>query len=251
VRILRLNLALWACVLLAGCKHGPTEKQQQASQIHYDLGIQAQQSGEAQEAYMEFQESLKLDPKFPEAHNAIAILLHVVFKRPEEAIPHYRQALELKPTFSEVKTNLANVYLDLGRWDEAIELYEQALNDMLYATPYIAQSNLGWALYKKGNVTKGIESLRAAVTTNPKFCLGYRNLGIIYEERGQLPEACLQFSHYRENCPEVADAYFREGMCLAKTGKTTEALERFTTCQSKASSTTLKDDCKLYADKLR
>ncbi len=61
----------------------------------------------------------------------------------------------MRPTFSEARTNLANVYLDQGQYDEAIKLYEQVLNDMLYPTPFIAQGNLGWAYYKKGDTVTG------------------------------------------------------------------------------------------------
>jgi type IV pilus assembly protein PilF len=243
------------CVALVSgafaCKHGPSEKQQQGAQIHYDLGIQAQQAGAVQDALREFQESLKLDPNFPEAHNAMAILLHLSFRRLDEAIDHYRQAIRIRPTFSEAKTNLANVYLDQARYDDAITLYEQALNDMLYPTPYIAQANLGWALYKKGETSRAIEQIRAAVTTNPKFCLGYRNLGLIFDERGDTQEACRQLTHYRESCPEVADAYFREGVCLAKLGQKDTARERFKTCQEKATSVSVQDDCRMYEERLK
>ena len=236
---------------LAACQHAPSEREVQGAQIHYDLGVQAQQSGEVQGALREYQEALKLDPNFPEAHNALGLLLHLSFARADDAVKHYRDALKVRPTFSEAKTNLGNAYLDLNRYDEAIQLYEQALNDMLYPTPFIAQGNLGWALYKKGEVERGLEQIRAAVTTNPKFCLGYRNLGLIQEEQGQVADACRQFARYRENCPEAADAYLREGVCLAKVGQKAEALERFKTCEQKAEASSTRDDCRLYRERLR
>jgi len=241
-------LAVLLCLCLAGCKHVPTEKEITGAQIHYDLGIQAQQAGDVQSAYKEFQAAEELDPGFAEAYNASGVLLHLAFKRPEEAIAQYKRALEIRPTFSEVKTNLANVYLDQARYDEAIALYQDALNDMLYATPYIAQANLGWALYKRGDtkrddVKKGIESIKSAVTINPKFCLGYKNLGLIYDEQGNTPDACKSFTRYRESCPEVADAYYREGVCLAKQGDNAGAKRAFAGCQTKNPSLSLKEDC--------
>jgi type IV pilus assembly protein PilF len=233
------------CLVLAvlgGCKHMPTEKEQQGAQIHYDLGVQAQQA-DPQTAFKEFEAALELDPYMVEAHNASGVLLHLSFGRQDEAIAHYRKALELRPDFTETKVNLANVFLDQKRYDEAIKLYEEALNDMLYRTPDFAHGNLGWALYKKGELRKAIESIRAALTINPKFCLGYKNLGIIYDEGGSTDEACKQFGRYRENCPEVADAHYREGVCLAKQGQTVLARQSFESCQAKATSDVLKDDC--------
>lgn len=243
------SFCLVALLGFAGCRHTPDEKALQNAQIHYDLGVQAQQSN-PQMALQEFQKALDLDPNFVEAHNAMAVLLHLSFNRPDEAIEHYRKAILLRPAFSEAKTNLGNVFLDQKRYDEAIKLYEEALNDMLYPTPFIAQGNLGWALYKKGEVKRGIDHIKASVTTNPKFCLGYRNLGIIYDEQGEVEESCLQLGRYRERCPDLADAYFREGICLAKTGKSVAARTNFETCEAKASTDAMKDDCRRLKDKL-
>ncbi|QRN93776.1 social motility TPR repeat lipoprotein Tgl [Archangium violaceum] len=246
----RLSPAWLLALVLMGCKHVPSEKERQGAEIHYELGLQAQQLGNVQEAYKEMQKALSLDPDYPEAHNATAILLHLAFNRPEEAIQHYKKALELRPAFSEAKTNLANVYLSQSRYDEAIKLYEESLNDMLYPTPYIAQGNMGWALYKKGETERALQSIRAAVTTNPGFCLGYKNLGIIHEETGNVSEACRSFGRYREACPDVADAYLREGACQVKQGKVEEARQSFTFCEAKAKSQVLKDDCRRLLEAL-
>lgn len=243
-----LTLALF--LLASGCKHVPTAKEREAAEIHHDLGVQAQQNGHMQEALSEYRKSLELDPDYPEAHNALGVLLHLAFGRPAEALEHYKKALEVRPTYSEAKVNLANVHLDQGRYDEAIKLYEQVLNDMLYPTPYFAHGNMGWAYYKKGDTARGVESIKAAVTLNPGFCLGYKNLGIIYTETGKTEEACRQFSRYRETCPDVADAYLREGVCQAKLGQLDAARESFTTCEAKAVQVTLKDECRTLREHL-
>lgn len=244
-----LSLAL--LLLASGCKHVPTAKEREAAEIRHDLGVQAQQAGHMQEALAEYRKSLELDPEYPEAHNAIGVLLHLAFGRPDEAREHYQKALEVRPTYSEAKVNLANVHLDQGRYDEAIKLYEQVLNDMLYPTPYFAHGNMGWAYYKKGDTARGVESIKAAVTLNPGFCLGYKNLGIIYTETGKTEEACRQFARYRETCPEVADAYMREGVCQAKLGQLDAARESFTTCEAKAATQmNLKDECRALREQL-
>jgi type IV pilus assembly protein PilF len=236
--------------VLSGCKHVPSEKEQQSADIHYNLGVTAQQAGNVQEALSEFQRAVEMDPDNADAQNALGILLHLSYRRLGEAIEHYQRAIELRPNFSEARTNLANVFLDKGQYDEAIKLYEQVLNDMLYPTPFIAQGNMGWAYYKKGQTEKALENIKAAVTLNPSFCLGYKNLGLIYEQTGHTEEACKEFSHYREQCPEVADAYLREGVCLAKLGQGDTAKERFETCESKASQKALKEECQRLREHL-
>ena len=244
-------LSLGAVALLSACKHVPTEKEMQGSSIHYDLCVQAVTHGNMQEAYAECEESLQMDETNSRAHNAMGQLLHLGFNKPLEAIPHYQRAIELDKQFSEAHVNLGNVYLSMGEYPKAIAEYEVALNDMRYATPYIAEANLGWAEYKRGNTEKAIDSIKSAITVNPKFCLGYRNLGQIYEDTGRLEDACTQFSHYREQCPDSADAYYRDGLCLAKLGRNDEARELFAQCEGKAPIGDLKDDCHRWSEQLK
>ena len=96
-----------------------------------------------------------------------------------------------------------------------------------------------------------MESIQMALTTNPKFCLGYKNLGLIHDEQGNTAAACEDYRHYRESCPDAGDAYFREGVCLAKLGKTEEALKDFAACQTKAVTPATKDECRSYQEKMQ
>jgi Flp pilus assembly protein TadD len=109
---------------------------------------------------------------------------------------------------------------------------------------------MGWAYYKKGDTEKAVENIRAAVTLNPNFCLGFKNLGIIHEQTGNTEEACKQFGTYREKCPDEADALMREGVCLARQGQVDAAKERLDTCQSKATQQALKDECRRLREQM-
>jgi Tfp pilus assembly protein PilF len=246
-------LALAATGVLAACVHVPTEKERQGAEAHYDLGVSAQTAGDVRSALQEFEESLKLDDDFAEAHNAIAVLLHLSFDKKDDAEKHYKRALQIRPTFSEAKVNLGNLYLDEGRLDEAIAQYQQALNDMLYATPYIAETNLGWAYFKKGNSAQAIEHLKAAVTTNPAFCLGYKDLGLVHDARGDLASACTEFGRFVDACPKVAEAYQLRGSCQVRQGRAAEARASFDACVENATGsaqTRVREECVRLRDRL-
>ena len=253
LRPLAAVLTLAAAGVLGSCVHIPTDKERQGAEAHYDLGINAQASGDVRGALKEFEESLKLDPDFADAHNAIALLLHLSFDRKDEAEKHYRQALAIRPNFSEAKVNLGNLYLDQGRLDEAITLYEQALNDMLYATPYIAETNLGWAYFKKGNSAQALEHLKAAVTTNPQFCLGYKDLGLVHDSRGDLASTCDAFGKFVEACPKVAEGYQLRGSCQIRQGRVAEARASFDACVENATGAPqarVREECVRLRDQL-
>jgi type IV pilus assembly protein PilF len=229
-----------ALVLAVGCAHVPTEKERDAAGLHYDMGVEAQLK-DPPTAMNQFQMAIELDPELAEAWHAKGVLEHMVFGKLDEARASYAQALKINPRFSAALTNLGNVYLEQKRYDDAIKSYEAALNDMTYREPWIAQANLGWARYKLGDTRTAIENLKSSVTTNPKFCFGFLKLGNIYEEQGNLPEACRNYGKYRESCPDLGDAHLREGVCLSKMGQLGPAKKAFEACIAKDDPS--KDDC--------
>ena len=212
---------LWAVAALSlvGCKSGPDAKERRGAEIHYDLGVSDMQSGAIQDAYKEFKAAEELDPNFPEPHFGMGTLLQLSYKKLDEAEQEYKKAIALrKGDYTEAKVSLGTVYLEQGRYDEAIALFREALNDMAYRTPFFAEGNLGWALYKKGEVPQAIDHLKSAVITNPNFCLGYRDLGLIYQQQAQPALACEQFDRFHEHCPGASEGAFRLAVCAAKKG---------------------------------
>lgn len=242
VQLGKLFSAFCLALLVSGCAH-ITEKDREQAQIHYDLALQNLVK-QPQSAFSETDEALKLDPGMADAWHVRGILLHTAFGRLDEALTAYMKALELKPNFSEARTNLGNLYVDMKRYDDAIAQYDKALNDVLYKDPYIAHGNMGWAYYKKGDMAQAIDHLKASITINPKYCLGHLKLGQLYEEQQNSDESCKYFSRYREHCPDRADAWQYDGLCHAKKGETAEAQKSFDTCVEKATTDDQKDLCK-------
>ncbi len=235
-RISLFALALVSLALLPGatCSSRPDNKTREQAAIHYDLGVQAMQHCDSRAALTEFKQALELDPALAQAYNALGLVHHLSFAQLPEAEAAYKQALEKDPRFTEAYTNLGNVYLAQARYEEAIPMFEKALSDMLYKTPFIAENNLGWCYYKKGEVQLGVDHIRSALMANPKFCLGHRNLGIIYGELGQQEKAAEAFARYAKSCPAKAEAHQLYGMMLLKLGDREQAKKELTACAAKA-----------------
>jgi type IV pilus assembly protein PilF len=191
----------------------------------------------------ELQLTLQLNPHMAEAQNALGLVYHLMLHRPEESIPHYLEALKLDPKNSEFKNNLGAVYIDLGRYSEAIPLFKQCLQDVLYRTPFIAQGNLGWALYKSGDVTAGIEHLKMSVDLNPEYCQGYRSLGMLYSSEGMLADARLEFEAFQRHCPKLPEGHYRLGLILLKLDEQKRAREEFAACAKDQTASELGVEC--------
>ena len=93
---------------------------------HDDLGYALEQAGRFQEAIGHYEQALRIKPDHAEAHNNLGLVLYQTGKS-EEAMKQFQQALGIKPGFLEAHCNLAVVLEKAGRMPEAIEQYEQAL----------------------------------------------------------------------------------------------------------------------------
>ena len=83
----------------------------------------------------------------------------------DEAIAHYRRALEARPDFAEVHNNLGNALAGLKRRDEAIAQYRRAIE--LKSDFFEAHNNLGNTLAALKRHTDAVPHFRKALAINP------------------------------------------------------------------------------------
>jgi type IV pilus assembly protein PilF len=238
---------MWkACplLLLLPIACGPTTKDLENAQIHYDLGVSAMENAhDTQAALRELQAAVQANPDLGDAYNALGLVYHLMLHRPEEAVTNYQKALKLDPRNSEAANNLGAALTDLGRYAEAAAMFQRALSNDLYRTPYIAQGNLGWALYKSGDAAGGIGHLKTAVQINPEYCQGYRSLGMIASEQNQLSEAEAEFKAFEKHCPTMCESHYRLAMVLLKRGDQPGARDQLGQCTAGCPSSDLSGEC--------
>jgi tetratricopeptide (TPR) repeat protein len=80
--------------------------------------------------------------------------------RVDEAIAHYRMALQLDPRAGNAWYNLANALKAQGRLDEAVDAYQIAIADLSWKVD--AQVNLGNLYFSRGELALAIVQYRAA-----------------------------------------------------------------------------------------
>ena len=221
--------AAFCILLIASCSGISAEQRAQGAEIHQQLGDNLLYQGDAQGAIKEYLQSLDFE-ETPEAHNGLGLIYWYSLGRPDDGMKEFKRALEMRPDYSDAMTNLGALYIARNRFTDAIPLLDKAARDPLYKTRTVAQSNLGWALYKSGQTEKGVGEIRAALAVAPKYCLGWRQLGTIYSEQGKLDEAGKAFARYAEECPDKFDAHLMLGKVLARQQRAKEARAEFERC---------------------
>jgi spermidine synthase len=99
--------------------------------------------------------------------------------------------LAVRPGYSEACVNLGNALCDLGRADEALAQYEQALR--LNADLSQAYFGLGNVRQTQGRIEEAIAAWREATARDPRFADAHNALGLALMGRGRFTEALTHF----------------------------------------------------------
>lgn len=194
--LLAVAPTLWAPV---GCATTTSVKDHAAAEVHYDIAVESMKHDDMRGALRDLLAAENKDPRLPQVQNALGLTYHAL-GRLDEALKHYHEAVKLKPDFSSAYNNMGTLLTDLGRYDDAIAAFKQALTNILYPTPSLAEGNMGWAYYQKGDTDKALRHLRNAVATNPKFCRGYEWLARIDLAINKPDGVVHSIEHFRKYC---------------------------------------------------
>jgi tetratricopeptide (TPR) repeat protein len=123
----------------------------------------------------------------------------------DEAVVHYAKAVELDPRFGRAHSGWALSAFNLGKTDEANELWEQALMHMDTMTERERMRTLG--LYYTAvtrNYPKAIESYQALVEKYPADDSAHNNLAVLYFFTLDFPAAQAEGQRVLDIYPNVA-----------------------------------------------
>lgn len=110
----------------------------------------------------------------------------------DDAILHFRKALEICPDCWEVHFNLAHVLAKKGDWQGAITSYRASMR--AWRTPNPRNHNdLGICLAQIGKTDEAIEQFNEALRIDGNFPDAHRNLAVVLLQLGRRDEAITQF----------------------------------------------------------
>ena len=154
-------------------------------------------------------------PQAKDAHYGLA-LAYMSLGRDAQAEPHFRQAIELDPKWSNPKNALASLLIRSRRCPEAETLLRKTLDDIFYLTPEFARHNLARALVCQGKSPEAIKELDTLLARRPQFCLGYLTLAQISSDE-KMPDrtikSCEAFTTQCEAHQEIAKQISADHSC--------------------------------------
>lgn len=227
---LKRTLVLLLVVLFSvSCGASLSQKKKEEASIHYRTGRVYFSEGKYTTALQELVRAVEIEPENAQYQRLLGLTYFVGKKMYDKAIFHLKQAVTLRPGFSEAHMNLGAVYLELKSWDMAIAHFKAALRDIFYKRPEWAYNNLGWAYYQKGQHRTAMLSYKKAVETNPRFAMAYNNMGLVHVKLDADEEAVKAFKTAIELVPDFPEPHYNLGVLLIRQKDKAGALKEFET----------------------
>lgn len=204
----------------------------QAGEAYFNLGEAFSKQGQVSEAASAFQEAARKMPSYALARSKLGLTLSALGRYPE-AIAEFQRAIELDSTLWEAHYNLGMLLWRQGQQSRALAHLQKAfpLGDeralqRLNADPAAAEilNNLALGLASSGNRAEAKNLLQRAVVIDPQHTAAQLNLGNLYLLDGALDLAQTQFEKALRLQPANPMAHNNLGLCLARQGRTQEAI---------------------------
>ena len=172
------------------------------SLAHFDLGMALLDKGAKEQAIAHFRKAVEIKPDYAKARNNLGVALFEDGAK-DEAVDQYHKVLEFKPDDAEARSNLGAALFEKGDRDEAIAQYRRALEiDPNYPQ---AEYNLGNALASEGQLDEAIAHLRNALKIKPNYARAWSSLGLVFFQEGDIKEAIAAWKKGLEVKPDQAD----------------------------------------------
>jgi tetratricopeptide (TPR) repeat protein len=188
------------------------------------LGLICFQRGHPEDAILQFNVALNIDPKAHFAYYNRGIVLQTL-RRFADALASYDAAIALKADYAEAFCNRGNTLAELERLDEALASFDRAIA----LKPRYAQAlaNRGITLQRLDRLEEARRSLESAIAFEPHFAEAHYNLANVLRQRGERESALVHYERALAIMPNFAEAHNNLGVVLSDAGKFEAALARY------------------------
>jgi len=155
-------------------------------------------------------------------------LMGVIFlkrKEYESAQSNFSKALKINPSFISAKLNLASVYQNLGKHEEALN-YLKDISKTNNALP-VVYNNMGFILYTQNKYSEAIKELNKAIELKKDYAEAYLNLGIVYINLRKYPEAIKFFNQSLVHNKKLTSVFYYLGECYKNIDDIDKALSYY------------------------
>jgi tetratricopeptide (TPR) repeat protein len=142
-----------------------------------------------------------------------------------EALTHFKQAVQINPQHFDARNGAGRVLLKQGKTDEAIAHFGEILR--LKPGHYKAHYNMAMALTRQGDYHNAVEHFHKALRVRHKWPEAHYNMGIALYLQGNHDAAAKQFVQALRLDSDYLAARIKLARTLAEMGETQYAVDHF------------------------
>lgn len=161
--------------------------------------------------------------------------LYVLSRQIPQAIPLYKQVLEIKPGFPRIREKLAACYIETGEVQPAIEQVEELVKANPLSLPAYQQLT---ALYiKQGDYSKALGNARQALLIEPTNLDRHSVVIDLLYRLERYSEMADALAETRKQFPQVANLTHLQAVALSQAKRSEEAMKVFAEAEVEAMNT--------------
>ncbi|GAB6033603.1 Protein O-mannosyl-transferase tmtc2 [Chamberlinius hualienensis] len=203
--------------------------------VHYNLGILLQEQKRYEETLQSYRLAIQFRPRMAMAHLNLGLVLGILGRK-DEAAEVYRHCSLLDGTgLKDPKMhentkisalfNLGRLYADDGKYEEAIEVYKEAVSKMPpHYQPQSLYNMLGEAYFKLEKYTEAEYWYKEALKAKPDHIPAHLTYGkMLSKLQNRVDEAEQWFNRAKLLAPNDSSVYQHYGQFLSETDRHAEA----------------------------
>ena len=199
-----------------------TQMEHNQADVHYKMALAHLQGDNPTLALRELLIAVKQDPQNSSIHVALA----QTYQR-KNAYPlaekHYLKALDLSDQDPRYLNNLASLYLDMEKWDEAITYFDQASMDLLFVNAHVAVAGKAYAYFKKMDYQSALKFSTEAIKIAPRYASAYFLKSEICRAMGDIDREKFNLQRTIDIAPQFLRARYQLAVLLLEENSMEEA----------------------------
>ena len=180
--------------------------------------------GQLEDAVKDYKDALAIKPDYSDVSYNLGNVLKDLGQL-EDAAESYEKTLAVEPLYLAAQYNLGVTFQELGRLNDAAEQYEKAIN--IKSDNIEARVNLGYIYQTLGELEDAIYQYEAILAVDSKNEEALNNLGVIYRDLGYSDEAISYYKKALEVNPVFAGAYYNLGFIYQDLGQVKDSIEQY------------------------
>jgi len=194
-------------------------------ETRFSTGVMHLKDGRVDLALEEFKKAAREDPKNPYFQKGLG-LAYAAKRQWKDAIAAFRKALELNPFYVDVRNDLAYALIGSGDREAGKKELLAAFSDPTNPTPEISARNLGQVYLEEKNYPEAVNWFRTSITRNKAFGEAYVGLSDALVASGKVDEAIAQLELGVKEAPNDLGLALALGQDYFKAGRFADARAR-------------------------